>query len=210
MANVYRYVIVTDAGTAPHVDGDLASLCICKPKIRSSAKKGDYVIAFLSTRFGLGSGNLSWIGKVDQKLLLGDYHIAFRQRADAIYRRIGWSADGEELEHIGGDLHADRANQQRDKRGKYALTMRPFWYWGDGHAPLSLPAELAHLVYGSAGHASATAPTDIPLLESWLLTQPPGKHGRYRSPSVSCILLPPHDPDPQSSGDKFLRRAGCG
>jgi hypothetical protein len=43
--NVYDYKCVVD-GTAPCVDRSLLSMIVCKPKVRTSAKVGDTVIAF--------------------------------------------------------------------------------------------------------------------------------------------------------------------
>lgn len=201
MAKIFRYVLRTDAGTAPNFEGNLGSLCICKPKIRLAAGEGDYVVAFLSTRFGFGSRKLSWIGKIEKKIKLGDYQLSFPDRADAIYLRTCWSASGEEeLQHSGVNLHGEAENQRRDKSGKYALVMREFWYWGDGHKPRTLPGELAHLEHTGVGHASRSSAGDIMALQEWLANEPCGKHGEHRtregrgrgcgpdswSPSVGC------------------------
>lgn len=181
MPKIFRYVIVTDAGTAPHADGDFLSLCICKPNIRLAAAEGDYVMAFLSTAFGYGEGRISWVGRVDSKLTLGDYHLQFPDRPDAIYERTGWKNGEEELQHIGGNLHADEYLQERDKRGRYALVMKQFWYWGRGFTPPSLPDDLVQLVYASANHKAQSQSQDIARLENWLDKQSPGKLGGYRT-----------------------------
>ena len=44
--NIYVYKCVVDDGTAPCVDRSLLSMTVCKPKVRTSAKVGDTVIAF--------------------------------------------------------------------------------------------------------------------------------------------------------------------
>lgn len=182
MPKIFRYVIKTDAGTAPNADDGLLSLCICKPKIRLGAEEGDYVVGFLSVDFKFGRGRVSWIGQIAEVLSLGDYRLQYPRRADAIYQRIGRDGDVEVLQHIGGNLHPDRMNQERDKRGKNALLMKRFWYWGSGYAPPVLPDELSHLVPAPRGHTHrGTKALDVEALETWLCSQPEGKHGTYRS-----------------------------
>ena len=44
--NIYVYKCVVDDGTAPCIDRSLLSMTVCKPKVRTSAKVGDIVIAF--------------------------------------------------------------------------------------------------------------------------------------------------------------------
>jgi hypothetical protein len=44
--NIYAYKCVVDDGTAPCIDRGLLSMTVCKPKVRTSAKVGDIVIAF--------------------------------------------------------------------------------------------------------------------------------------------------------------------
>jgi hypothetical protein len=43
---VHRYVIATDAGSAPNYDPPAVTLAVCKPGIRKKAKVGDLVRAF--------------------------------------------------------------------------------------------------------------------------------------------------------------------
>ena len=42
--DIFMYKLTTDNGGAPCVENELLSLCICKPKIRMSAKVGDWII----------------------------------------------------------------------------------------------------------------------------------------------------------------------
>lgn len=43
---IYVYKCVVDDGGAPCIDGDLLTLTICKPYIRSTARPGDLIFAF--------------------------------------------------------------------------------------------------------------------------------------------------------------------
>jgi hypothetical protein len=46
MNKVYIYKITVDNGGAPCVSGDILSLAICKPAIRSTAKCGNIILGF--------------------------------------------------------------------------------------------------------------------------------------------------------------------
>lgn len=48
MVKLFVYRIVTDSGTAPHISDGYLTLTICKPKIRKSARRGDYVLALVA------------------------------------------------------------------------------------------------------------------------------------------------------------------
>jgi hypothetical protein len=48
MTRLFVYRIVTDSGAAPHISEGHLTLTICKPKIRKSAKNGDYVLALMA------------------------------------------------------------------------------------------------------------------------------------------------------------------
>ena len=44
MHRTHSYVVTGDGGYAPNVDGGVCTLCICKPRIRSTARPGDWVV----------------------------------------------------------------------------------------------------------------------------------------------------------------------
>ena len=46
MTRILRYILQHDSGMAPCIDSGLVSLATCKPKIRASAKRGEWVIGF--------------------------------------------------------------------------------------------------------------------------------------------------------------------
>lgn len=178
MSRIWRYVLKSDAGYAPCIDDGILTLCTCKPGIRMSAVRGDWVMGFIPKRLGIG--RVAWVGCVKEVLPMGDYELRFRGRRDVIYSRIGWYPDGrEELEHYGGSYHNSAKAMTRDARGRNALVFEPFWYWGKD-APLA-PKGLAELAHYYVGQTTRnTTPETIERLQKWVSQWEPGVHGAPR------------------------------
>lgn len=90
MPKTYIYKMTTDDGGAPCVRDDLLTLAICKPAIRSVAKRGDVILAFAGN--GLYRDNcMVYAAKVTDTLDARDYfsNSRFRTRPDCIYRWDG-------------------------------------------------------------------------------------------------------------------------
>lgn len=90
MNSIYYYKLTVDDGGAPCVEKGLLSLAICKPRIRSGAKKGDWIFGFAASQ--LESDNrLIYIAKVTGKEIDGLYYRKqdYSGRLDRIYRRNG-------------------------------------------------------------------------------------------------------------------------
>lgn len=86
---VYVYKCVVDDGGAPCIDNDVLTLTICKPYIRSTAKKGDLIFAFGSNN-ETAANRLVYIAEVEWRLTNGKYFELdeFKNRGDCIYERI--------------------------------------------------------------------------------------------------------------------------
>ncbi len=101
----YYYKLTTDNGGAPCAYRGILTLAICKPQIRATAKKGDWLFGF-GGKSSLGE-RLIYIAKVTEKVLGGDYYRdkKYRRRPDRIYKwqdgRLCWQA-GSQF-HIGGE-----------------------------------------------------------------------------------------------------------
>lgn len=88
MPRLYVYKIVHDTNAAPCVEGDLLTLAICKPTIRSTAQVGDLIFGFAAS--GLRSDNrLVYLARVTGVEVGGDYYEQERYegRPDRIYTR---------------------------------------------------------------------------------------------------------------------------
>jgi hypothetical protein len=86
MSKYYFYKLTHDNGGAPCIDGNLLSLAICKPMIRSTAEVDNIILGFAAN--SLHSNNrLLYVARVTKKLVGGDYFksAAYRHRADCIY-----------------------------------------------------------------------------------------------------------------------------
>ena len=85
MNKIYFYKMTTDNGGAPCVSENLLSLAICKPKVRSTCSKDDYIIGFGGKDY---KGRLIYIARITDKLENGKYYKdkAYSKRPDCIYQ----------------------------------------------------------------------------------------------------------------------------
>src|ERR1700743_2188386 len=76
--NLYSYVLAVDDGAAPNPFGGVCTLTICKPMIRRTAERGDWVVG-LGSRNGPGGRDLSshviYAMKVSKTLPYADYWV---------------------------------------------------------------------------------------------------------------------------------------
>src|SRR6476659_4381250 len=86
--SIYVYKCDVDDGTAPCVDRSLLSMTVCKPKVRTSAKVGDIVIAF-GTNAQPAPNRLVYAAKITEIVTGGRYfnEAKYQTRNDFIYRR---------------------------------------------------------------------------------------------------------------------------
>ena len=83
----FIYKMTADNGGAPCVKGGLLSLAICKPKIRSAAKMGDWIYGFGGRDLG---GLLIYIANVTGKVSKEYYQEkSYSHRPDCIYEWDG-------------------------------------------------------------------------------------------------------------------------
>lgn len=187
MTRIFRYILQTDTGMAPCIDRGRLTLATCKPRIRSSAMPGDWVMGFYPRPFERGL--VAWAGRIERKLETGEYEREFRGRSDAVYRQ---KADGT-FKRLRPDYHSG-ANEIRKDLSAPALVFdeQATWYFGD--EPRLLPDALIHLAAGGQGHrVNGTRGGDLATLSAWLHScSPPGILGRprhavvTRAPSRGC------------------------
>jgi Nucleotide modification associated domain 2 len=87
----YVYKLTSDNGGAPCVHGNMLSLAICKPRIRSTAEIGSFIVGIGGKPLG---GRLIYIACINGKVVDGLYYHAtcFRRRPDCIYENVAGHA----------------------------------------------------------------------------------------------------------------------
>lgn len=132
MERIYFYKLTADSGGAPCVEHNLLSLAICKPMIRSTAKRGDVIFGFAANSLH-PDNRLVYIARVTEKTENGLYFIQrrFAGRSDRIYRRKGdkfeWRSRARH--HGPDDVARDLGQYPRYKRANVLLST-DFRYFG--------------------------------------------------------------------------------
>lgn len=196
MSRFYRYILVSDDGYAPCVDCGLITLATCKPRIRSTAKVGDWVAGYMPKQ--IGEGLLVWIGRVEKVMLPTDYERHYRGRKDAQYR-----LDDCEIHRVDPGYHPGKDEQRKDMSAKVLIFDRTAsWYFGN--QPIALPETFDPLTpYGQGHRVNLRLLDDLTHIENWLhKLKPPGIHGNPRG-ATECA-------SPCSDQPRKLRRAHSG
>ncbi len=176
---LYSYCLRFDDGAAPNPYWGVCTLAICKPAIRRTAKKGDWVVGLGSTHSPIGdiSRAVVYAMKVTEILSMAEYddytrseltrkipdwgNTDFRRRVgDSIY---DYGAGQEPTLRAGVHLETNRAT---DLGGCSVLVSNHFFYFGD--KPVHLPEELMPIVHRTQGHKSlANAQYEEPFVD-WI------------------------------------------
>ncbi len=149
MKKVYIYKMIVDAGGAPYVSKDILSLAICKPAIRSTAKRGNIILGFAANSL-YKKNCLVYVVRVTRKLDGRKYFSKSRYaaRPDCIYRwdgrRFEWKSDARF--HLPSDLSHDLGRAPGYKRAKVILGEgeENFRYFG-ANCPVDYKREYRHL-----------------------------------------------------------------
>lgn len=143
-STVWRYVIATDRGGAPHIHNEVCSLAICKPDIRKHAKVGEWVMAFAPASQRDPNRLVKFVMKITSRRDFPSYCKEFiGKRRDAIYDyRFDptgpWVCNGQ-IDGVGD--HPYPENWAKDKRGLYVLLSKEYCH--SGNRPRNLLSELA-------------------------------------------------------------------
>lgn len=160
---LYSYCLRFDDGAAPNPYWEICTLAICKPAIRRTAIKGDWVVGLGSANSPIGdiSNCVVYAMKISDKRSLWGYDILcqskhlnkipdwhntdFRRRVgDCIY---DYSEGTPPKIRLG--VHDER-NRERDLGGEHALISDHFYYFGDH--PIELPENFSDLIHKQQGH----------------------------------------------------------
>lgn len=141
---LYSYIVARDYGFAPNPFHGFCTLATCKPKIRSSAAVGDWIVGTgAKTKYGL-NGRLIYAMKVDEPLdfdaywndprflckrpiLNGSLKLVY---GDNIYHRAGRRWVQEDSHHSFENGRPNPRNIARDTSINRILVATKFVYWG--------------------------------------------------------------------------------
>jgi hypothetical protein len=156
----YSYIVTYDTGFSPNPFHGYCTLACCKPAIRRTAKKGDWVIGLSPKDDG---NRIVYLMRIDETpRTYAEYwrdkrFVAKRPRfddgvvakcGDNIYEPQGPGYRQLKSMHSKNELE-NLENKAHDLRGKYVLISETFAYFGS--EPLELPLELAAMAPGR-GH----------------------------------------------------------
>lgn len=138
-ASIYVYKLVHDDGGAPCIHADELSLSICKPRIRMSAQKGDWIIGFGGKSVANLKGRLIYISEVTSVESDGGYYkkTEYHQRPDCIYRfsqEKGYYLAPDARFHTDGFLNHDLGAPQARPRARNLISNN-FVYFGSCKEP---------------------------------------------------------------------------
>lgn len=167
MEKVYLYVVDRDLGFAPNPFHGICTLATCKPKIRNTAKIGDWV-------FGIGGGRLKATGKcifamkVTKKITFNEYWSSLDYQDKKPVRNgskrmlvgdnIYYHDEGKNIWHQAHSHHSlpgggfNEYNFKRDTQSNFVLISEHFFYFGSS-APKIPSSILTELDYkNQVGH----------------------------------------------------------
>jgi hypothetical protein len=162
LPTLYSYVVQTDYGSAPNPFWDVCTLVICKPKIRRSARVGDWVVGTGPANSPLGyiRGMVVYAMRITDKMPMSEYDAWAREHRP---EKVPNPRSSDPRRHVGdaiydfaedpprvrpGSVHGVY-ERKHDLRGEYALLSDHFYYFGD--QPIALPEELQGLVQRTQG-----------------------------------------------------------
>lgn len=208
---IYRYVVRHDGGTAPRPFDGVCSLAICKPRIRRSARPGDWIIGFRSGR----QGEVLYVMYVDEVLALGEYWLdkrfANRKPGASVFPdNIYKPATNGGLIQVPNKVHS-QGNVATDTSGRNVLLAKRFWYFGRN--AVRLPECLWHLIHSGIGHTvhKNRRRDDVEQIERWLAAWKPGIHGDpIDAPATSAVPEYPSVLAVDARGCGPRKRSRCG
>lgn len=192
MHQICYYVLAVDNGFAPCVDNGVLTLAICKPDIRRTAGKGDWIIGVSPKEDG---HKLCYAAKVTGNPIPGQEYYTqgkFRRRGDCIYSFDGrkFSLRKRRKVHEEGNKKKDVGTFPTYKNAVVLMSSkRSFWYYGNNARSIShkqypaLNRRLIHLQQGHRVNHSPAVHKELMTIIRRLRRDKPGVHGSPRDPA---------------------------
>lgn len=205
---LYSYIVTHDTGFAPNPFFGFCTLACCKPSIRRTARKGDWIVGLAPKADGnrvvfymridedpIGFDSFWRDERFEMKKPRCDSGRAGRL-GDNAYQPIG---DGgfrqHRCRHSDGERE-DATKKRHDLYGKNVLVSRTFAYFG--HSPRLMPSNLKCLVVGK-GHRSHFADEEKETFLRFADRIPLGVYSRPR-------LWPSDDDSWKKAAGRWLRK----
>jgi hypothetical protein len=185
---LYTYVLRTDDGAAPNPFWDICTLAICKPGIRSTARKDDWIIGTGSAKAQIAHKNfvnlsdcIVYAMKVTCIMSLEKYNEHCQkylkgklpdwdsiewpnQMGDCIYYDFTNPLTAKMRDSVHSENKVE--NSKRDLKGKNVLLSNHFYYFG--LAAKELPLNLRRIIKRNQGHKITSEPNIIAEFEEWI------------------------------------------
>jgi hypothetical protein len=173
MIRLFSYKLTHDTGFAPNPFWGVMTLSTCKPKIRLSKQKGDWIAGFTSQTLcgdSVGEEKLVYLMEVTDKFSLSDYFNSpiYKKKipnlnksqcvylaGDNIYRPTDSVTPlFDNFEQLENPYHGEK-HKQRDLSGKFILAGNRFFYFGS--KAIQIPLDLRpNVPRGQSAHGSLT------------------------------------------------------
>lgn len=182
------YVVASDDGLAPNVDGGVCSLSVCKPVVRRVSRVGEDYIVGMSTAKD-GRNKVIYAMQVDEKIAFQDY---FRDSRFQCKKPTAKRNGDNFFEDVNGRLqiafssaaHMGRPQAiRRDLMYPYSVIGERFWYFGMNAPELPVDLRSGDISLPDRSRRGHRVTDDPFLLEGfveWLGSWSCGVHGNPR------------------------------
>jgi len=184
--HIFTYVIEHDLGFAPNPFHGFCTLACCKPKIRSTAAVGDYILGFGAAKPGI-SGKLSYWMLIERILSFDQYWsdprywrkrpcmlgTTYLRYGDNIYHHERGNNDFRQEDSFHSEKNGvlSFGNLKRDTgTTQNVLIASEFAYWGK--SAITLPDGLNRFIIRGPGHKSRFTQSEIAAFLAWLKNRP--------------------------------------
>jgi len=177
---LFSYCIPYDDGAAPNPFWGLCTLAICKPRIRSVAKIGDWIVGTGSVDSPIGdiSGKVVYAMRVTERMTMRGYD---RFTSSKLPNKIPQMDHDDRRRRCGDSIYDfspsifppplrpsvhGEGDRDTDLGGHYVLLSDHFFYFGD--QPVALPKELEDIAQQQQGHRSEANDTYFDAFVRWI------------------------------------------
>lgn len=184
MTRLYSYVLRYDDGAAPNPFWGICTLAICKPAIRRTSRKGDWIIGTGSNNSNLNdskthdlSDRLVYAMKISDIKTLEEYDKYCRQN---FQNKIPRWYDKEWRRRMGDCIYDfskgtdpsmrkgvhNESNREKDLGGENVLLSDHFYYFGE--EAKKIPIDLKEIIKKNQGHIKIENRDLIEKFETWI------------------------------------------